>query len=553
MTDVIVLETPDGKSRPVPLTGPRLRVGRLAHENDLIVDEATLSRRHLVLERDPSGWTVKDVEPKNPTLLNGVPLVGRQRLRTGDKIEAGKVVLWFGERAKAASGAEWFTPDGVSESMGATHVTSLREVMSGERSSADERGRPRQAVQLPLDNPAVMALLTAGRELVGHRPVDELFPLILDLSIGAVGADRGALLTLDNDSAEIRAVRGEGFRVSTTIRDRVLCERTSILVSDVRLDDELRNRQSIHEQDIRSMMAVPLQTNQDVLGMILVASLVHGVRFERADLDLLTVLGNVAAIRLEQARLLRMEEEQRFLARELDQAAEIQRRLLPAAAPEVAGFEIAGYNAPCRTVGGDYYDYFSYPDGRIAVVLGDVAGKGLPAALLMTSIKGGVQVLAEVTDDLADLMDRLDRAVAATFPSNRFVSLVIAVLEPSTGRLTYCSAGHNPPILMRASGAVERLFPGGAVLGAQTGLPYQQDRTRLEPGDLLALFSDGIVEAVNETGEEFGDDHLIATLRAVRERGAAAAVDAALEAVANWSAGHAPEDDITMVAVARRP
>lgn len=552
MVDELVVRTPDGATRRVKLQGERIRIGRSHQLNDLVFDDDSLSRRHLILEREGDDWVVEDLKPKNPTRLNGNVLTGRQPLRAGDRLTAGKVTLVYGEPESAVSVDDVFVPDDLETPASSTVVTNLEGVFAREISAELSLPGTRPGAHLPLDNPAVAALVKAGRELVGHRPLGELFRLILDLSVDAVGADRGVLMTLDGGNAEIRAVRGEGFRISGTIRDRVLRERASILLRDIGADELLRHQQSIVQQHIRSAMAVPLQTQDDVLGLIIVDSLSLKRLFGPDDLDLLTILGNVAAIRLEQARLLRVEEERRQLARDLDQAAVIQRRLLPARAPEVPGYEIAGHNAPCRTVGGDYYDYFGYPDGRIAVVLGDVAGKGMPAALLMTSLKGGVQVLAEVTDGVADLVGRLDRVVSANFPRNRFVSLVLAVLDPATGELTYCNGGHNPPLLVRADGSIERLAPGGTILGMLPDLPYRESRTRLDPGDLLAFFSDGIVEAQNEAGEEYGDDRLARTLAACRERGAACAIETARQDVAQWSAGHPPDDDITIVVVARR-
>src|SRR5262249_23155580 len=158
-------------------------------------------------------------------------------------------------------------------------------------------------------------------------------------------------------------------------------------------------------------------------GLVNVDSRSFARPFTPGDLDLLTVLANVAAIRIEQQRLALVEQQERIITRDLEQAAVIQQRLLPRSAPDVPGFDLAGRNTPCRTVGGDYFDFFEYPAGRVAVVVGDVSGKGMPAALLMTALKGGIQVLlADPPQDVAKLMSRLDRVVAANFPRNRFVS-----------------------------------------------------------------------------------------------------------------------------------
>ena len=227
-------------------------------------------------------------------------------------------------------------------------------------------------------------------------------------------------------------------------------------------------------------MAVPLQTNDRVIGLVNVDSRSFARPFTPDDLDLLTVLANVAAIRIENQRLALVEHQKQLISRDLEQAAEIQRRLLPHQAPAVPGYELAGHNLPCRTVGGDYFDFFPYDDGRIGLVLGDVSGKGMPAALLMTALKGGVQVLlGEAPDDVAKLMSRLDRVVAANFPRNRFVSFFFGLLDPASGELIYCNAGHNPPFLLRADGSMERLPTCGTILGIFPDVGYEVKRCRL--------------------------------------------------------------------------
>ena len=174
---------------------------------------------------------------------------------------------------------------------------------------------------------------------------------------------------------------------------------------------------SIVEQKVHTMMAVPLQTKERIIGLIYVDSPFMLREFTKDDLSLLTVMANVAAIRIENARLAEVEEVERIMVRDWTQAAEIQRGVLPGDAPKVRGVDLAGYNAPCRTVGGDYYDFFPYPDGRVALALGDVSGKGMPASLMMMALHARVQVLADEPGNLGAFMTRLNKAPARIAPA----------------------------------------------------------------------------------------------------------------------------------------
>jgi len=397
----------------------------------------------------------------------------------------------------------------------------------------------------------VQALIRAGTELAGHRPLPELFRLILDLAIEAVGAQRGALLTLEGDQLVVQANKGHGFRISTAVRDRVLNSRDSVLVRDTTLDEALRARASIVQQRVATLMAVPLQTRDRIIGLLYLDSPSLIQRFSEDDLNLLTVLANVAATRIEYVRLAEVEAAERFIRRELEQAAEIQRAILPAAAPQLAGVDLAGYNAPCRTVGGDYYDFFPYPDGRVAMLLGDVSGKGMPASLLMMGLQARVQVLADDPRDTGALFTRLNRITCANCPPNCFITLFFCVLETASGRITWSNAGHNPPAIVRADGRVEWVEGGGPVLGVLRAAAYRQECAQLCPGDTLVLYSDGITEAANLAGEEFGEERLAALISAHRGEPAASVVQHVTDAVAAWGAGAPAADDITIV-VARK-
>jgi serine phosphatase RsbU (regulator of sigma subunit) len=539
----------------VTLSGTRLSLGR-SSENDLCYpDDVSLSRRHLVLARDGEAWVAEDPGSKNGTFVNGTRLAARTRLRPGDRLTAGHLVLVFDDPGAGPNAPVIFYPGAEEDAPpDGTVMTNLAGVLSRETT------RPGivPAVQkvptekrLEVNNPAISVLVRAGRELVGHRPLSELFHVILDLSIEAVGAERGVVMTLEDDRLVVQAVRGEGFRISTAVRDRVLKEKASLLVRDTRLDEAFPSRQSIPDQQILTMMAVPLQTKDRVIGLIHVDSKFFVRRFTTEDLDLLTVLANVAAIRIEQERLVQVEQSEKLMERELQQAAEIQTRLLSARAPEAPGLELVGHYVPCRTVGGDYYEFFALEGGRVAVVLADVAGKGMAAALLMSSLQSRVQVLVEEPDDLARLVSRLDRHMSKNCPDNRFVTLFLCVLDPAKGELRYCNAGHNPPLLVREGGKVERLQSCGTVLGILPEIGYVERTCTMAVGDVLGIYSDGITEAPDANGQEFGEARLLELLVQGRDAEASVTLDAINDAVTAWTAGAAPADDMTLLIVRR--
>jgi phosphoserine phosphatase RsbU/P len=544
----VVITFPDGKTKSVILNKPRWTLGR-SGENDLgYADDSGLSRQHLAMELDGEDWFISDLGSKNGTYLNGSLLQGKQRLNPGDRITVSRLLLVYAGSKESVPECSIIFDQSQSDFLSSrTLSTSLDRLMAGRNEASEPvRGRP-----VEQRNKALDAFLRAGRELSQGRPLPDLFRVILDLSIEAVGAERGVLLTLENAHLIVQASRGDGFRISTTVRDRVLQEKASILLADVEDDEAFRSMQSIVSQSVRSLMAAPLQTDDQVIGLIYVDSsrLIH--EFNSDNLDLLTVMANVAAIRIERERLAEIEQARRRLANELDQAAEIQRQFLPTRSPQVPGLDLAGYNASCRTVGGDYYDFVTYPDGRVALIVGDVCGKGMPAALLMMGLQARVQVLAEDPSDPAGMVERLNRVLTNASLNNRFITFFFSVLDPATGSMVYCNAGHNPPLLVRADGATKWLDGGGPVLGILPGITYQEHCCKVDTGDVVLLFSDGVTEACNPQDEEFGEQRLVQLLQPIRQQSAQTILDCLTKAVKDWLAGAPAADDITLV-VARR-
>ncbi len=544
----LVITPPDGGPRTIPLDHDRVTLGRSSANELCYADDAGLSRQHLMVEKRGEDWTVRDCGSKNGTMVNGLRITGTHTLKPGDRITAGHLIIEFRETgAPKTLPAQTvvFVEGGAGAGNSSTLAASLENIL-GKSGAAPAPG-------VGVEGGAHMrALVDAGRELGKNLPLTELFQLIMNLSIEAVGAARGVLMTLENGEFVVRAAKGQGFRISSAVRDRVVNQKQSLLISDVRDNRALMERMSIVEQQIRSMVAVPLQTDDRVIGLIYLDSPHFIHEFTPEDLNLLTVMANIAAVRIEHVRLAEVEQAEKLLSRELQQAAEIQQKLLPVSSPQLPGLELAGYNSPCRTVGGDYYDYIPTVDGRLTVLVGDVAGKGMPAALLVSNLQARAQVLFDDAPDLGAVVARLNRVICQNCPGNRFITFFVAVIDPKTGEVTYCNAGHNPPILVRANGDREHLSDGGMILGIFPAAPYKHAKTKLEPGDLLVMFSDGVTEACQPgLDEEFSEEQLAALASELRSQNPDAILRVITERLKAWIGDAPPADDITLI-IAKR-
>jgi phosphoserine phosphatase RsbU/P len=236
--------------------------------------------------------------------------------------------------------------------------------------------------------------------------------------------------------------------------------------------------------------------------------------FTATDARLLSLFANQAAAAIETARLHREAIEKERIERELELAATIQRQILPRDLPEVRGLEIAARNVPTRQVGGDYYDLFPLSRGRLGFVVADVSGKGVPAALLVSTVHAAVHLQIDESPTIADLVGRIDRHLQRYAATRKFLTCFFGLIEPDTGTLRYVSAGHNPALLRRASGQIDQLGATGVPLGMFPKAQWKEQEARMAPGDLLCVYTDGVTEALDANEEEFGMDRLSKLLAA---------------------------------------
>jgi sigma-B regulation protein RsbU (phosphoserine phosphatase) len=234
--------------------------------------------------------------------------------------------------------------------------------------------------------------------------------------------------------------------------------------------------------------------------------------------------------------------------RDLEVAAQVQQNLLPKAAPKFKNLDLAGRCVASQSVGGDYYEFLEFSDSRVGVVIADVAGKGIGAALLSTALQARILILAEEMQSLGQFMTRLNASTCKKIAEDRFITLFFGLIDTDRHELVYCSAGHTPPLLARADDTVERLAAGGIVLGLIPDVVYEQTVVKVSPGDVLLLYTDGVTECLSVNDEEFGEERLALALREHRQESAAGIVDAVMRAVNDWRHNLEQSDDITMVA-----
>ena len=296
-------------------------------------------------------------------------------------------------------------------------------------------------------------------------------------------------------------LKNRNIQVSRSILNTALAKNSSILLSDVQSDSFFREQASVVHSNIRSVMCVPLWNNEEIIGVVYAdrASLLN--QFTEDDLKLMTLLANLAAVKIENARLIEQALEKCRMDRELALAAQIQRNLLPKGSPDLESFEVCGGNRGCYEIGGDYYDFIPIAPGRLGIAIADVSGCGVGPALLMASLRASLHAEINPGYNLTGLAARLNGFVHQSSESHTFITFFFGELDTRTGELNYVNAGHNPPIVLDGADGVRRLESTGFCLGMFPDVSYESGTVRLELGDIACLFTDGITES-RDRGEK---------------------------------------------------
>ena len=532
--------SPGGQFVVWPLDRPRLTIGR-SSRNELQLGDFTVSKEHAEITVDGERVLIRDLGSRNGTRVNGAEAREPIVLKPGDQIEIGHLGL-------TVTADRPVQPLELDDSAVANSSRRIRL----------DQVLERRALATPGGHSLVRLLAQAGQLLVLPRPLKETCDQILEIVAQAVPASRYVVLLRDQPgalptqvAARIRAGATEKpLMLSRAILHTVLDECSSVLTADAAEDQRFRASESIMAHAVHSAMAVPLFDNERVLGLIYVDRQDMIGPFSQEQLEVLTLLANMAAVKIKNARLLEAEQAARQLAQQLETAVTIQRNLLPVRPPELPGWQFDAYLESCYAVGGDLFDYYAMPDGRQVFLIGDVSGKGLGAALLMSSFLSAARVLYDACADMGELATRLSRALARNIDPGRFVTGVVGCLDPAAGRLEYVNAGHPAPCLV-SGGKVCELEATGVPFGVMPDVPYERHSIDIAPGALLAVFSDGIPEA--QRGEEFFDgDRVHDALSAAASLPDLGAVRAlVLSRVDEFLAGEKRTDDVTLLLLRR--
>ncbi len=540
----LVVRDTSGGSREVELNHFPFTIGRQS-ENDLVLLDNRVSRNHARIVQDSQGFLIEDSESRHGTYVNG-ERVTTCRLKGGDQI-----------------------------SLGVADAYSLAFIMQ-----EPELPALLEKLEEVAESPApqlqhLSLLLQMAHMLVQAPALDEVLTALVDAALSLTGAERG-LLFLRDDKGKLllRLGRAQGGAYlpgqpedySEAIVHRVAKSGKEELIIEEGKTGRAAQETRTYQSGIRGIVAVPLQklpvldaggetipaTAPELLGVLYLDSRSRATSLTGLDRQVLQTLAVEGATVIENARLLRLTREQERMQHELALARDIQQSLLPRQLPTSDFFEVEASSVPTRTVGGDYYDLINLPGGRYGFGVADVSGKGLPAAMMAAMLQGAFAAVAAGDLPVSDVFHRVNTFLCDRTPPEMFATMFYAVLSPS-GAFDYVSAGHNPPFLLRRDEVIELREPSNPPMGFFPTAAYQSSTLQLSPGDFVVIFSDGLPEALDLSGEFFGETRLKDLLDECPTRTATCISDHVLEGVRKFVGSAPASDDLTLVVVRYNP
>ncbi len=390
--------------------------------------------------------------------------------------------------------------------------------------------------------------------------LEEIINLIVWKCIKHLNVEEAAVMLLDEKTpdnpfqtmirkADSKVKTSIPLRLDTQITGWLLKNRKPLIVNDISGDGRFKYSNS-GATNLKSFLSVPMLLKGSIIGIITVFNKKGNLNFNEEDQRLLSIIAAQSAQTIENARLLEEEKSLLQIRKELQMAAEIQKKILPKEIPKISGYDIAAINIPAREVGGDYYDFIRV-NGKIVFCLGDITGKGIPAALLMANLQATFRSQAQINDSIKEIVCSSNKLLTKSTEADKFATLFAGMLDLKSGILTYCNAGHDDPYFLMATGEIKRLSKGGIILGFMDTAVYEEEKTEMRPGDMLVVFSDGITETMNKNEELFGEHNLKSTIMNNRDLTADKLIRKIISETENFSGGEAQSDDKTLLIVRR--
>jgi sigma-B regulation protein RsbU (phosphoserine phosphatase) len=387
-------------------------------------------------------------------------------------------------------------------------------------------------------------------------PVDQILDKVVSVSVKAIGAEQGTIHLLDEKKGEdpfktlIRkgadSKIGEKFRLDEELSGWMIKNRKPLVINDPSHDPTIQGKHTVTE-GIRSILSVPLMCKGKLIGVVNLFNKKEHGNFSKGDQRLLSIIASQSAQVIENARLYEEEKQLRSFEQELEMAHTIQIGLLPKKSPKIECIDIAGKSIPAKVVGGDYFDFIELPDNRLGVALGDVSGKGIPAAFLMSNLQATLRGQALIHSSSRDCIAKANYLLYMNTAPEKFVTLFYGVLDCKNRTMDYVNAGHNYPFLLDQQGNISSLQTGGVVMGMFPEYPFEEGHLQLKSGEIIVIYSDGITEAENEQEEQFGEERIKQILKQYKHSPAQEIVERICESVDEFSSSIEQVDDITLV------
>lgn len=539
----------------LPLKQDKISIGRSA-DNDIAILDPYSSGHHSLIYKKDNRYVVRDNNSKNGTFLNGKKIQGETILNKGDEVLIGSTRIIFDQ--EIPTNVE--VTDTPSSSAAINSMIQIEDILKETDLSTTIKTQPMDMDKMRLEHRIFSVISEVSKALVLHLPLNELLEHILDLIGQHLVMDRGILMLKEGNPSQFipRVIRinnprlkNQKILVSQSIINLAVNQNSSILTSDAQDDTRFKAEVSIINLNIHSAMCVPLWNNKEIIGVIYADRIYKLEQFTEEDLRLMTLLANLAAIKIENAKLVELGIEKEKMEKELSLASQIQRDFLPKENPKSKGFEIAGANVPCYQVGGDYYDFIDIDPERIGITIADVSGKGVSASLLMASLRAALQSEVHSEYDIERMVKKLNDFVHRSSSTNKFITFFFSELNKKTSELKYINAGHNPPLIMDLKGNVRRLESSGFCLGMFPNIDYKLEKLNLNVGDTVLLFTDGITESRNKDNEEFEEKRMIQLMNKHSKIGAEDLIEKINQELEEFTVGTEPSDDQTIVVIKR--